>query len=104
MGRVRTGAQKGGGLQAAAAKLAVEGLSKTYRGAGGGEHVIALRDVSIEIGDGDFVSIVGPSWCGKSTLFNIVAGLVSEAAPGPNQFPAGSSPVRPGHRRRRCAR
>lgn len=57
-------------------KLRIEGLSKTYRGAGGGENVTALKDVGIEIGAGEFVSIVGPSGCGKSTLFNIIAGLV----------------------------
>ena len=63
-------------MQATATKLTVEDVSKTYRGAGGGENVTALRDVGIEIADGEFVSIVGPSGCGKSTLFNIIAGLV----------------------------
>lgn len=60
----------------AGSKLNIEGLSKTYKGSGGGENVTALRDVAIEIGAGEFVSIVGPSGCGKSTLFNIIAGLV----------------------------
>jgi ABC-type nitrate/sulfonate/bicarbonate transport system ATPase subunit len=67
-------------LQTTATKLTVEGLSKTYRGAGGGGNVAALRDVGIEIGDGEFVSIVGPSGCGKSTLFNIIAGLVKPSS------------------------
>ena len=49
----------------AGSKLRIEGLSKTYRGAGGGENVTALKDVGIEIGAGEFVSIVGPSGCGK---------------------------------------
>jgi ABC-type nitrate/sulfonate/bicarbonate transport system ATPase subunit len=67
-------------LSATANKLTVENVSKTYRGAGGGENVTALRDVGIEIGSGEFVSIVGPSGCGKSTLFNIIAGLVTPSS------------------------
>jgi len=37
--------------------------------------VLALEDVSLDIGVGDFVSFVGPSGCGKSTLLNMIAGL-----------------------------
>jgi NitT/TauT family transport system ATP-binding protein len=36
-----------------------------------------LSGVSIDIKDGEFVTIVGPSGCGKSTLLNIIAGLDS---------------------------
>jgi len=36
-----------------------------------------LRGVSIDVSDGEFVSLVGPSGCGKSTLLRIVAGLES---------------------------
>jgi NitT/TauT family transport system ATP-binding protein len=42
--------------------------------------VQALAPTSLEIKEGEFVSIVGPSGCGKSTLLMIVAGLVSPSA------------------------
>ncbi len=35
----------------------------------------ALRDVALDIGDGDFVALLGPSGCGKSTLLRLIAGL-----------------------------
>ncbi len=36
---------------------------------------IALRDVNLDIQDGEFIVLVGPSGCGKSTLLSIIAGL-----------------------------
>ncbi|MHA1548416.1 MAG: ABC transporter ATP-binding protein [Alphaproteobacteria bacterium] len=34
-----------------------------------------LREVDLDVGDGEFVVLLGPSGCGKSTLLNIIAGL-----------------------------
>lgn len=36
----------------------------------------AIKDISFNVLDGEFLSIVGPSGCGKSTLLNIIAGLL----------------------------
>jgi NitT/TauT family transport system ATP-binding protein len=40
-----------------------------------GERVQVLRDVDLEVRQGEFLSLVGPSGCGKSTLLNMLAGL-----------------------------
>jgi len=41
-----------------------------------GDRVEAIRDVSLVVGEREFVTIVGPSGCGKSTLLKVLAGLV----------------------------
>jgi putative spermidine/putrescine transport system ATP-binding protein len=40
--------------------------------------VVALKDVSLEIRDREYVSIIGPSGCGKSTLLKILAGIIKQ--------------------------
>jgi putative ABC transport system ATP-binding protein len=50
-----------------------ENLSKTYKM--GDVEVQALRDVNLEIQDGEFIAIKGPSGSGKSTLLNIIGCL-----------------------------
>lgn len=53
--------------------IKVENVSKVYGSGDGATH--ALKDISLEIYDGEFVAIMGPSGSGKSTLFNMVGGL-----------------------------
>jgi len=53
--------------------LAINNLSKIYQK--GTVEIPAVRDVSFEVPDGSFLSIVGKSGSGKSTLLNLVGGL-----------------------------
>jgi multiple sugar transport system ATP-binding protein len=55
--------------------ISLRDLWKTYEGG-----VQAVRDVSLEVADGEFVVLVGPSGCGKSTLLRLIAGLEEATA------------------------
>jgi putative ABC transport system ATP-binding protein len=54
------------------------GLSKVYRT--GEVSVVALHDVDLDIGAGEFIVLLGPSGSGKSTLLNILGGLDAPTA------------------------
>jgi NitT/TauT family transport system ATP-binding protein len=58
-----------------AALLEISALSKSFASRNGGGPSAALRDVELDVAEGEFVCFVGPSGCGKSTLLNLVAGL-----------------------------
>lgn len=52
------------------ASVSLQGISKVYPG-----DVYAVRDLDLEIRDGEFLVLVGPSGCGKSTTLRMIAGL-----------------------------
>ena len=49
--------------------ILLKNVSKSYRN---GVH--ALRDINLEIDEGEFVYIIGPTGCGKSTLIKLLDG------------------------------
>jgi len=52
------------------ADIVLDGVYKTYS-----DGYTAVKDLNLEIADGEFMILVGPSGCGKSTALNMIAGL-----------------------------
>lgn len=50
--------------------LSLQHIKKSY------DHIPVLNDITLDIRDGEIVSILGPSGCGKTTLLNIILGIV----------------------------
>jgi len=54
--------------------ISIENVNKTYQSVDRSS-ITALKDINLEIEEGEFVCLVGPSGCGKSTMLHLVAGF-----------------------------
>jgi putative ABC transport system ATP-binding protein len=60
-------------MEEKSAMVELRNLFKSYRR--GGQTLPVLRDITLDIREGDFMALMGPSGSGKSTLLNLIAGL-----------------------------
>ncbi len=58
-------------MQSRTPVLKMQNVDKTFSGP-----VVALRQMSLQVRQGDFISLLGPSGCGKSTALRLIAGLM----------------------------
>ncbi len=56
-------------------EISVENLGVSFADKEGGAPVVALKDINLEIMQGEFISLLGPSGCGKTTLLRTIADL-----------------------------
>ena len=54
--------------------LRIDGLRKEFGG------LVAVKEVSFEVQEGEFIGLIGPNGCGKSTTFNCISGLLQQTA------------------------
>ncbi|MEU5409914.1 ABC transporter ATP-binding protein [Nocardia asteroides] len=73
-----------------ATKLALRGVGKQFTVRGAAEKFTAIDDISIEVGAGEFLVLVGPSGSGKSTLLDLLGGL---STPSSGQILLDGAPV-----------
>ena len=63
----------------AAIAISAQGINKIFN-PGTDAEVIALQDIDLDVGAGEFVSLIGPSGCGKSTLMRLVGDLLEPSS------------------------
>ena len=69
--------------------LKVDKIRKEFGG------LVAVKDVSFTVGEGEFVGLIGPNGCGKSTTFNCISGLLDQTSGRVEMFGKDISTYRP---------
>jgi neutral amino acid transport system ATP-binding protein len=69
--------------------LEVTSLRKEFGG------LVAVKDVSFTVDEGEFVGLIGPNGCGKSTTFNCISGLLKQTSGSIEIFEEDASEIRP---------
>jgi NitT/TauT family transport system ATP-binding protein len=69
--------------------IRLERATKVFPAAGGGS-LTAMREVTLDVAPGEFVTVVGPTGCGKSTTLSLISGLEPASS---GQVSVGGTPV-----------
>ena len=70
--------------------LSIQNLSKKYYS--NRSEILAIKDISLDIQENDFIAIVGPSGCGKSTLLSILS-TIDNPTTGTISYPKGPKEI-----------
>ena len=71
------------------AVMKVENLRKEFGG------LVAVDNISFEVNEGEFIGLIGPNGCGKSTTFNCISGLLNQTSGKIEVFGTDVSKMRP---------
>ena len=68
-------------------EIVINDLSVVFPPNNGGDPIKALKNINLDIKQGEFISLVGPSGCGKTTLLRTIADLHIGGYIHPRTFP-----------------
>lgn len=63
-----------------ASAIRLDGVTKLFERPGGGGSFVAVDHLTFEVREGELVAVLGKTGCGKSTMFNLIAGLIEPTA------------------------
>src|SRR5438132_2577633 len=67
-------------MSATQSLIRLRDVTKIFRRADGRGDLVAVDRLSFEVRSGEIVAVLGKTGCGKSTMFNLIAGLIEPSA------------------------